>query len=890
MGEDADRAWFGREPDAVPRARRFVSAALSNAGAEALTGDCELVASELVTNALLHGEPPVGVRVRVTGGRVRLEVGDGSRATPVRAVAGPETMTGRGLWLVATLADRWGIEAVPPGKVVWAELGGSGGVHTIDGEVDAEALLRAWHEAGVEEVGEPRHTLRLGDIPTDLLLAAKAHVDNLVREFALMSAGAVSGASGAVPAHLGQLIEKVTTRFAEARQAIKRQALAAAEAGDARTHLSLTLPLSAARAGEEYLAGLDEADAYARAARLLTLETPPHHRAFRRWYVTSMIEQLRRAASGEPPVVPPTFEQCLLDELGQLAEANKAAERSARLQAVTAALAPATTAEHVASVVVSEGVTALGAVGGSLLVPSADGLLEVPGALGYSEELIERLRAEHPGTDLPAAVALRTGESVWLESLHERDSRFPGLVGLEPATVALCAVPLTVGEQVIGVLRFSFDVPQLFDEDTRRFMTGLAAQATLALERARLFAAERAARARTAFLDAAAQLLTSTLEPQDTLDHLTALLVPSYGDWAVVYLVDEDGIVRPTALAHRDRSADELAELSERDVDLGHVDVVRQVVHTRVTSRHAPGGMVVPLVARGAVVGAVALGRRGDSPYSEQDRKMVEDVGARAAVAVTNARQFERERGTALMLQRSLLPQRMPRVPGITFAWRYLPAGEGTHVGGDWYDVIDLGAGRVALVIGDVMGRGLQAAAVMGQLRATARASASIDVSPAEVLVRLDRAVSGLEQSQITTALFAVLDIPAATMTVASAGHLPPLIVRPDGRADYLEVEPGPPLGSDMPDYPTTTVPLEPGSTLLLFTDGLVEDRARPVEVGMEALRVAAAGVANPEQLCERVLDALGRSQGHDDDTALLAVTLNGDVTASVAPMAAAAG
>ncbi len=243
-------------------------------------------------------------------------------------------------------------------------------------------------------------------------------------------------------------------------------------------------------------------------------------------------------------------------------------------------------------------------------------------------------------------------------------------------------------------------------------------------------------------------------------------------------------------------------------------------------------------------------------------------------MAVDNAESYRRERDAALTLQRSLLPQRLPRVPGVSFAWRYLPGTAGTHIGGDWYDVIPLEHGLVALVIGDVMGRGLQAAALMGQLRATARAHASTEVAPAEVLRRLDTAVAGLEQDQITTALFGLLDPQTGALTLATAGHLPPLLAV-GGVARYLDVSPGPPLGAGAAEFPELKVVLPPGAMLLLFTDGLVEDRQLPVDHGLETLRLAIASARTPEEMCDLASAALGRDTQHDDDTAILAVSMD---------------
>ena len=887
-------------PEAVRSVRRVVRDTVAGSDFDAVRLDAELVASELATNAMLHGAPPVEFNCLFLGQVVRLELSDASHLAPMPSQPNAQGMTGRGIALVSRLAERWGVDFEDGRKVVWAELDARSPTYEEPvGDVDIDELIECWPDLEAEPTPD-RYAVTLGDVPTTLLLEAKTHVDNLIREFVLASGGAASGTTAEVPLRLSELIETVTTRFAEARYAIKRQALAAAAAGEPRTHLTLTLPLSAADAAAEYLAALDEADAYARAARLLTLETPPEHRAFRRWYVTALVNQLRIAAAGESSPAP-TFEEFLLGELSVLTKAQRSTDRSARLQAVTAALARAATTEDVAAIVVSEGMSALGATAGGLLMPGEDERITLPGALGYPAEVVEQLRAERRNSDLPAAQALRTGQAVWLESRQERDSRFPALSGLEPATMSMCAVPLAVGDDVVGALRFSFELPRLFDRDERAFVYALAAQTAQALQRALLFAAERAASERTSFLAAAIELLTSSLEPQETMEHLMTLLVPAIADWAVVYLLDEFGEPRAQSIAHREPAMNARIRdvMHQRPLDTSTSGGLGEVLRSGVTIRYgsvpdevreravsfaddpevaaaiAPyTGIGVPLIARGKVIGALALARTTENPYTVEDERLAEDVAARAAVAVVNAQAFQRERETAITLQHGLLPQRPPHVAGAQFAWRYLPAGVGTPVGGDWYDVIALEEGRVALVIGDVMGRGVEAAAVMGQLRATVRAYASADLAPSEILVRLDAAVGRLEQSQITTAAFAILDPTRRTLTIASAGHLPPLLVAPHGATRYLDVVPGPPLGAGLPDYPETTVTLEPGSMLLLYTDGLVEDRNKPVDEGMRAVLEAVRGADSAEAVCERALSVQDRDASHDDDTALLAVAL----------------
>ena len=472
----------------VGQARAHVAARLQALGYGELVGEAELVVSELVTNALLYGGGCTGLEAVATSSGVRLEVADRSHIPPVLGRATDSSMTGRGLRLVASIACGWGVRQTEGGKVVWAELSDD----ATDDRRAADAfseddLLALWDDDQSEFVQqESRVHVVLGEVPTTLLLDAKAHVDNLIREFTLVAAGAQSGVSAKVPPHLTELIETVGHRFAEARLSIKHQALEAARRGDSHTDLELNLPIGAAAAGEDYLRALDESDAYCRAVRLLTLETPPQHRVFRHWYVEEIVRQVRAAAAGAPPPAPKSFEQRLLEEVGNVAAAARAADRAARLYAVAGALGAAGTPEAVSLAVLQEGVAALGASGGALVMAAGSNRLAVPGTVGYDEEVLARLRDESPDAELPAAVALRTGDPVWLESREERDQRFPELEGRERSTVAMCAVPLIVQGRRLGALRFSFEEPRLFDEDERRFVLALAGLAAQALDRARL--------------------------------------------------------------------------------------------------------------------------------------------------------------------------------------------------------------------------------------------------------------------------------------------------------------------------------------------------------------------------------------------------------------------
>jgi GAF domain-containing protein len=657
---------LGAEPDAVQHARRWAADSLEGTPYAELVPDAELVVSELVTNALLHGSSPVTVRVEVNG-VVRIEVSDASRVAPVRGFARTDAMTGRGLSLVAALARDWGVTPTASGKVVWCELVVGGAPGDADADTDVDALLAAWGD-DLDDDGPERHTISLGDVPTDLLLAAKAHVDNLVREFTLAAHGAESGSTAAIPAQLAELIEAVVTRFAEARQAIKRQAIDAATRGVDRTTLTLTLPVEAADAGEAYIAALDEIDSYARAARLLTLETPPQHRVFRRWYVESLVTQLRAVASGETPHPPETFERRLLEEVNVVTVARRAAERAARLQSVTAALAATTSVADVGAVVLTEAVDALGASGGVLVVADEE-RLGVRATVGYSEGVIERIRAESTDEQLPAAVALRTGEAVWLESRDERDERFPGLTGLEPGTVSMCAVPLRAGDEVLGALRFSFDHPHLFDGDERLFILTLAAQTAQAMERAQALAEARIANDKLSFLADASAALAQSLDYRETLAVVTRLAVPRLADWCVIH-VAEEGAVTALAVAHVDPAKVAMADDFQRrypvDPDgprgvphvlrTGESELYRHVTDEMlVAAAHDDehlalmrglgfvSALLVPLSARGRVFGALTMVyAESGRTYDDADLTLAEDLAHRAALAIDNADLYRR--------------------------------------------------------------------------------------------------------------------------------------------------------------------------------------------------------------------------------------------------------
>ncbi len=284
----------------VRTARRMTAETLRKLP-DALLADAEIVVTELVTNAVLHGAPPIVLRVSGRRERVRIEVVDCGRNVPLRLHRGVDGMTGRGIAVVEALSNTWGVEPSGTGKVVFAELGRPRRRPTRNSaRGNPDALRAAWSA----EDAVRRYEVQLGFVPTALLVAAKAHIDNIVRELALIRAGA-DGELG-LPSKTVDLLLRATEDFGEARNEIKRQAVDAARRGDAFTDLTLHLPLSAANAGLRYLMALDEADRQARAARLLTVAAPPSHRVFREWYVRGLADQLVAAShhQARPPLQP----------------------------------------------------------------------------------------------------------------------------------------------------------------------------------------------------------------------------------------------------------------------------------------------------------------------------------------------------------------------------------------------------------------------------------------------------------------------------------------------------------------------------------------------------------------------------------------------------------
>ncbi|AYN37914.1 PAS domain S-box protein [Streptomyces dangxiongensis] len=282
--------------------------------------------------------------------------------------------------------------------------------------------------------------------------------------------------------------------------------------------------------------------------------------------------------------------------------------------------------------------------------------------------------------------------------------------------------------------------------------------------------------------------------------------------------------------------------------------------------------MAVPLIARGEVIGVMGLARaRNPQPFDDDDLALACELASSAALSIDNAVLHQHIRSAAETLQRSLLPRLSPRHPGLDVAARYRPAQAFSEVGGDWYDVIPLDGDRTALAVGDVMGSGIPAATAMGRLRTATSTLADLDLDPARILTHLDKITHGLDP-YIATCVYAVYDPHRALLHVASAGHLPPVLMRAGRPPELLDLPTGIPLGVGGVPFETTTLGLEPGDQLVLYTDGLVETRDDPIDERLEdLLRLLAPRDRSTEVTCDRLLRQLRHPAGHDDVALLIA-------------------
>jgi PAS domain S-box-containing protein len=532
-------------------------------------------------------------------------------------------------------------------------------------------------------------------------------------------------------------------------------------------------------------------------------------------------------------------------------------------------------------------------------------------------------RARSPSADVdwslePAAGSgmaqvMRTGAVVYrpIVDAPASDEPSPAVPSerVPDGTRSLIVVPIAVDGDVFGALAL-LSWSRLFTPDDVTVAQEVGRRCGLAVDHATSYRRSEDARARLTLLASLGEQLAATLDPEEALRTIVRGVVPAFADAATIELLDDPvadsndtelviaareicHVDAPRAAALRAEYLDELIIGLEDDSaaaravrtrqpvlieDLGPADggrpSRRRNGHRAPEALGATSLLAVPLLERDHVLGAITLtftdsGRR----YAAGDVPLALDLARRSTLAVERARTYYQERRIAETLQRSMLPEALPEVANVGFCANYLPGGR-VDVGGDWYDVIPLQGGRLGLAIGDVAGHGIRAATVMGQLRHALRAFASDHMDAGVVATRLNRFVFEQGPADMATLCYAVLDPGHGALDIACAGHVPPLLLSPTGDVSYFHSRPEPPIGADTASvYDSSFLRLEPGSTFVLYTDGLIERRRESLDDGLARLATEAGLAPDPlDELCDHLVARLLDASRRDDDVALLAV------------------
>jgi serine/threonine-protein kinase RsbW len=562
----------------------------------------------------------------------------------------------------------------------------------------------------------------------------------------------------------------------------------------------------------------------------------------------------------------------------ELLTARRAAEASEKrvraLQQVVADLAAAPTAAEVAEAVIGAPAAAFGAAGSSVWLVDAD-RDQLIALAGSRPEAIEY--PDIPlGSPNPVAEVARRGDLHVFGSIAEAEEHFPVLgEAMRPAGYRTAVMlPLTaglageaIGAEVLGVLCFGFTEERELSDSELRVVRLLGHQVGQALDRARLYDAARRREARATFLAETTRSLEELQRLMPRARRLAERLVPEIAEWAAVRLqIGPAGLVADAGGPEPD--PDRLAERTALVVANGKAEFAE------------PGAgldcAVLPLSVGGKVLGTLAL-RSAAGRRTAEETAFLTDLADRAALALENARLYEQERAIARTLQRSLLAGDVPSDPRFAVETHYQAAAHDLEVGGDWFDAFLITPDKLAVVVGDVVGRGIDAATTMGQLRSAIRALASAEAGPARLLERLDRFVERVESARMATVAYAEVDLSTREMTYACAGHLPPLLAEPGGSPRYLLDGRSGALGSHAGRRTRIEhrTPLAAGTRVLLYTDGLIERRNRRIDAGFEMLARAYAGRRDaplPGLTAGLAQSLVGRE--HGDDVCLLCLAI----------------
>jgi serine phosphatase RsbU (regulator of sigma subunit)/anti-sigma regulatory factor (Ser/Thr protein kinase) len=520
-----------------------------------------------------------------------------------------------------------------------------------------------------------------------------------------------------------------------------------------------------------------------------------------------------------------------------------------------------------------------------LLLDEERNVLRARAAKGIEEEVEQ-------GVTIPvgrgfAGRVMGERRAIFIEDIDHADIYNPIL--RQKGIRSLLGVPLLANGRPIGVLHVGSLTPRVFTDEDTQLLQVAGDRAALAIVQAELFQNERrlrataeAARRRLETLqsitDATLAYLPENVLLQALLDRVSRAMGT---DTAAILMLDEprgvlraraakgieeeveQGVTIPLGRGFAGRIAAERRAIFIEDVD--HADILNPILREK-GIRSILG---VPLLVEGRVLGVLHVGSLTPRAFDENDRELLQLAADRAALAIDHAILFE-QRHLAETLQRRLLPQDLDRVAGFEIASRYLPA-SGQTLGGDWYDAFTLGRDRVVIAVGDVVGHGIGAAAVMAQLRTALRAYAADGQTASAVVERVNRLMWSLGPSAMTTLAYAVLDPDEETLELVNAGHPPPVVVRPGSEPELLPLQGNVALGAtELARYRSEVHPFPTGSTVLLYTDGLVEERRVSIDVGLERLRALSTPANDVEQLCSRIVDELVGDE-RPDDVALIA-------------------
>jgi len=570
-----------------------------------------------------------------------------------------------------------------------------------------------------------------------------------------------------------------------------------------------------------------------------------------------LVLQWERVVAGPAPSVL-AIARRFADQAGlaiEQAERRRAEEQTRALQAVTEALAAAVTPVDIGAAVVHQGVKALGARAATLYSLSEDGeSLELVASEGYADDVITTWSTIAVAVESPVTDAVRTGEMVVCASPEEIVARYPWFDETEHSFVA---APLIAAGRVIGAVFIGSLGTHRHTLADVSVVVSMARQAAQSLDRAQLFEREQASANRLRKL----QLVTAADVGRTCLEYAVAgigaseglvVLPLESGGHAAVGVVAAIGIANP-----------------EDEIPAGAAGSIAECMSSGQPASASGGWMALPLGN-----GAIALRSPSAHQIATPDEQWLTTLVSQSAQALDRAGRYETERSIAETLQRSVLPERLPSLHGIQFAARYLPGTVGVDVGGDWYDVIHLSDGRIGLVIGDVVGKGVRAAATMGQLRNALRAFAFEHTDPYEVVSRLGKLVDGMTEVPFATLVYLVVDPRGLGGRYVVAGHPPPLVRAPDGTTTFLDGGRTLPIGVDASlGFAAGDVQFEAGATIVLYTDGLVERRGMPLDEGLRLLAASAAVSSDdPGELIEAVVTTLTGDHERPDDLAVLAL------------------